>query len=166
MHLFAKLIDHGLEREADMGELNVGGFSAQRVGFAVELLGEEVKLTPRGLVSFDERACFLAMRREAVKLLAQIGTRGDRLDRTLDDLRPPRAWPLRTICSRTRVEKKRSRDSSNRMLVRSSISMRISLNSCSLKLTWPPCRSLIALDSIHHVLPPPRKMVNGRRQPA
>src|SRR6266567_1823822 len=53
----------------------------------------------------------------------------------------PRAWPLRTMCSRTRVEKNRSRDSSNRMLVRSSISMRISLNSCSFRLTWPPWRS-------------------------
>jgi hypothetical protein len=41
------------------------------------------------------------------------------------------------------VEKNRSRDSSNRMLVRSSISMRISLNSCSVKLTGPPLRSIV-----------------------
>src|SRR5258708_20104770 len=38
------------------------------------------------------------------------------------------------------------------MLVRSSISMWISLNSCSVKLTGPPWRSLIVLDSIHCLL--------------
>src|SRR6266550_2043083 len=57
----------------------------------------------------------------------------------------PRSSPLARRCSRTRVEKKRSRDSSKQITVRSSISMRISLNSCSLR-PWPgPWRSLIVL---------------------
>src|SRR5690242_2927435 len=60
----------------------------------------------------------------------------------------PRESPLARKCSRTRVEKNRSRDSSKQMPVRSSISMRISLNSCSLS-PWPgPWRSLIVLPFI------------------
>src|SRR5712692_9751362 len=48
-------------------------------------------------------------------------------------------------CSSTRVEKKRSRDSSKQIPVRSSINMRISLNSCSLKPGTEPWRSLIII---------------------
>src|SRR6266705_2928429 len=46
-------------------------------------------------------------------------------------------------CSRTRAEKKRSRDSSKQIPVRSSISMRISFNSCSLGPCTDPWRSVI-----------------------
>src|SRR6266850_36702 len=55
----------------------------------------------------------------------------------------PRSIPLERKCSRTRVEKKRSRDSSKQIPVRSSISMRISLNSCSLSPSTCPWRSVI-----------------------
>src|SRR6266850_81542 len=55
----------------------------------------------------------------------------------------PRSIPLERRCSRTRVEKKRSRDSSKHIPVRSSISMRISLNSCSFSPCTCPWRSVI-----------------------
>src|SRR5258707_966220 len=57
----------------------------------------------------------------------------------------PRSRPFARRCSRTRVEKKRSRDSSKQIPVRSSINMRISLSSCPLSPCPCPCRSLIAL---------------------
>src|SRR6266481_9986120 len=57
----------------------------------------------------------------------------------------PRSIPLERRCSRTRVERKRSRDSSKQIPVRSSISMRISPSSCSLSPCPCPCRSLIVL---------------------
>src|SRR6266852_5910707 len=64
----------------------------------------------------------------------------------------PRSIPLERRCSRTRVEKKRSRDSSKQIPVRSSISMRISLNSCSLS-PWPdPWRSLIVFPLLGYAL--------------
>src|SRR6267143_1181483 len=59
----------------------------------------------------------------------------------------PRSIPLVRRCSRTRVEKKRSRDSSKQIPVRSSINMRISLNSCSLSPCTCPWRSVIVLPS-------------------
>src|SRR5712664_793352 len=57
----------------------------------------------------------------------------------------PCSIPLERRCSRTRVEKKRSRDSSKQIPVRSSISMRISLNSCSLSPSTCPWRSVIVI---------------------
>src|SRR5579863_5104108 len=52
---------------------------------------------------------------------------------------------LERRCSSTRVEKKRSRDASKQIPVRSSMNMRISLNSCSLKPAAEPWRSLIII---------------------
>src|SRR5215470_18657079 len=60
--------------------------------------------------------------------------------------------PLARRCSRTRVEKNRSRDSSKQMPVRSSINMRISLNSCSLSPCPGPWRSLIVFPFLGYVL--------------
>src|SRR5208282_1356954 len=57
----------------------------------------------------------------------------------------PRSRPLARKCSFTRAEKNRSRDSSKQIPVRSSISMRISLNSCSLRPCAGPWRSLITV---------------------
>src|SRR5277367_213007 len=57
----------------------------------------------------------------------------------------PRSSPFARKCSFTRVEKNRARDSSKQIPVRSSISMRISLNSCSLRPCAGPCRSLITV---------------------
>src|SRR3546814_17946870 len=44
--LLAQPVDHQLEVEADRGESRVEGLGAERVGFAVEFLGEEVELAP------------------------------------------------------------------------------------------------------------------------
>ena len=44
LHLLAELLDHGLELQPDIGQFDVVGFGAQRIGFAVELLGQEIEL--------------------------------------------------------------------------------------------------------------------------
>src|SRR5882724_1776981 len=75
----------------------------------------------------------------------------------------PRSIPLERRCSRTRVEKKRSRDSSKQIPVRSSISMRISLNSCSLSPCACPWRSVIVFPfSGSHSLAPQARRAKSR----
>ena len=44
LHLLAELLDHGLQLQPDIGQLDVVRLRAQRIGFAVELLRQEVEL--------------------------------------------------------------------------------------------------------------------------
>src|SRR6266436_2765247 len=95
------------------------------------------------------------------KLVSCVSRRSSRPSYSMLDLRMarsssvPRSIPLARKCSRTRVEKKRSRDSSKQIPVRSSINMRISLNSCSLGPCTCPWRSLIVLPLCASLLLPP-----------
>src|SRR5882762_2930603 len=73
------------------------------------------------------------------KLVSCVSSRSSSPSYSTLDLRMARS------SSRTRVEKKRSRDSSKQIPVRSSINMRISLSSCSLSPCTCPWRSLIVL---------------------
>src|SRR5205807_5748208 len=43
LDLLAELLDHALELEPDIGELDVVRFGAERIGLAVELLSEEIE---------------------------------------------------------------------------------------------------------------------------
>src|SRR5262249_22264921 len=43
LHLLAELLDNGLELKPDLGEFHVVRFGAQRIGFPIELLGEEIE---------------------------------------------------------------------------------------------------------------------------
>src|SRR5258708_23931236 len=85
------------------------------------------------------------------KLVSCVSSRSSRPSYSTLDFRMarssslPRSIPFARRCSRTRVEKKRSRDSSKQIPVRSSINMRISLSSCSLGPCPCPWRSLIVL---------------------
>jgi len=47
LHLLAKLVDHRLQRQTHMGELNVGGFRTQRIRLTVKFLCKEIELAPR-----------------------------------------------------------------------------------------------------------------------
>src|SRR3981081_2322910 len=44
LDLLAELLDQALELEPDIGQLHVARLGAQRVGLAVELLGEKIEL--------------------------------------------------------------------------------------------------------------------------
>jgi hypothetical protein len=45
LHLLAKLVDHRLQRQTHMGELNVGGFGAQRIRLTVKFLCKKIELS-------------------------------------------------------------------------------------------------------------------------
>ena len=44
LHLLAELLDHGLQLQPDVGQLDVVRLGAQRIGLAVELLRQEIEL--------------------------------------------------------------------------------------------------------------------------
>src|SRR5258706_4808718 len=73
LHLLAKLVDHRLQRQSDMGELNVGGFRTQRIRLTVKFLCKEIELAPGRVLARDQRAGLLTMGGKPVQLLAQIG---------------------------------------------------------------------------------------------
>ncbi len=56
LHLLAHLVDHRLEFETDARDLGIGGLGAERICFAVELLGQKVEAAPGGLFRFQECA--------------------------------------------------------------------------------------------------------------
>ena len=60
LHLLAELLDRGLELEADIGELDVIGLGAQRVGFAVEFLGRGSRAGGRSAPPCPIRVCACA----------------------------------------------------------------------------------------------------------
>src|SRR3546814_5070328 len=63
-----------LEVEADRGESRVEGLGAERVGFAVEFLGEEVELAPHpaAIATADQGPGRLDMGIQPVEFLAHI----------------------------------------------------------------------------------------------
>src|SRR5262249_39835122 len=56
LHLLAHLVDDGLELEARPCRLGVVGLGAERIGLAVELLGQEVEPAPGGLPGIEQSA--------------------------------------------------------------------------------------------------------------
>src|SRR5580698_5037436 len=68
LRLLAELVDHGLERQPRAGKRDVGGFRAQRVGFAVELLRQEIELAADRVAGREKRARLLHMRAQPVEL--------------------------------------------------------------------------------------------------
>ena len=46
LHLLAELLDHALQLEADIGQFDVVRLGAQRIGFAVEFLRQEIEPAP------------------------------------------------------------------------------------------------------------------------
>src|SRR6516165_545542 len=73
LHLLAKLLDDALELEADIGELDVVGLGAQRVGFAIELLGEEIEPATDRSARRDQMADLRHVGGKTVELLADVG---------------------------------------------------------------------------------------------
>src|SRR5262245_4501515 len=53
LHLLAHLVDHRLELQARPRGLGIGRLGAQRIGLAVELLGQEVEAAARRLARDD-----------------------------------------------------------------------------------------------------------------
>jgi len=43
LHLLAKLLDPGLQRQPDARQIEIGRFRAQRVGLAVQFLAEKIQ---------------------------------------------------------------------------------------------------------------------------
>ena len=82
LHLLAELLDHGLQFQTDVGQLDVVRLRAQRIGFAVELLRQEVELAPDRAAGIDQPARLRHMGDEPVELLADVGLGGDQ-DRLL-----------------------------------------------------------------------------------
>jgi hypothetical protein len=82
LHLLAELLDHALELEAGIGQLDVVRLRADRVGFAIELLGEEVEPASDRAAVADQPLRLRDVRRQPVDLLADVGLAGDQ-DRLL-----------------------------------------------------------------------------------
>src|SRR5579871_1004317 len=80
LNLLAKLVDHSLHRQPNMGELNVRRFRAQRIGLTVKFLCKKIELTPGRLAAGDERPGLLAMGGQAVQFFPQIGSGGQQSD--------------------------------------------------------------------------------------
>src|SRR6185437_11528446 len=76
LRLLAELVDGGFEREARARELYVGGFRAQRVGFAVEFLRQKIELAANRIARFQQCARFVHMRPQPVQFLAHVGAGG------------------------------------------------------------------------------------------
>src|SRR6202043_3884820 len=94
LHLLAKLLDHALELEPDIGELDVVRFRAQGIGLAIELLGEKIE-APADRGTLCQQVTGLSdMSCEAVKLLAHVDLGGDQ-DRLL--IQPVTIKPVRGV---------------------------------------------------------------------
>ena len=52
LHLFAQLIDRDFKVNADARELDIAGLRAQGIGFAIELLTNEIELATDRLALF------------------------------------------------------------------------------------------------------------------
>ena len=75
LHLLAQLVDNGLQLEAIAGDVGIVGLRAQRVGFAVELLRQELELAPDRLLRGDQLARGSDVRAEPLHLLLDVGPR-------------------------------------------------------------------------------------------
>src|SRR5215475_11512692 len=77
LHLLAKLLDHRLELKPDVGKRHVVRLGAERIGFAVELLRQEVEPSPDRFAVGDQALGLRDMRGQAIELLANVGLAGD-----------------------------------------------------------------------------------------
>ena len=82
LHLLAELLDHALELEADIGQLHVVRLGAERIGFTIELLREEIEPPAHRTAVGDQALGLRDVRSEPVELLADVGLAGDQ-DRLL-----------------------------------------------------------------------------------
>jgi hypothetical protein len=73
LNLFAKLLDCCLELQADIRELDIIGFGAERVGFSVELLREKIESAADRTALPDQPSRLRHMGRQAIKLLTHVG---------------------------------------------------------------------------------------------
>src|SRR5258708_35573928 len=71
--LLAELIDRGLESESHARQLDIGGFRAQRVRLAIELLREEVELAPDGVGGLQQGPRLADVGVRAIQLFAYLG---------------------------------------------------------------------------------------------
>jgi hypothetical protein len=70
--LLAQPVDGGFEGQAGAGQRRIGGLGAQRIGFAVELLGQKIQLAPAGLPPASSACGRFDMGGQPVQLLADI----------------------------------------------------------------------------------------------
>src|SRR5258707_1203374 len=82
LHLLAQLLDRRLYSEPGARQLDIGGFRAQRIGFAIELLAEKVEATPDRRALAQQILRRREMRRQTVELLADVSA-GDKQGRLL-----------------------------------------------------------------------------------
>ena len=80
LHLLAQLLDGGLQPQPGGGQRRGGGFAAQRVGLAVELLHQEVEAAADGGALGDQGARRGDVAGEPVQFLAHVGARGQQSD--------------------------------------------------------------------------------------
>ena len=76
LDLLAQLVDDGLEFEPGARGFDVGGLRADRIGFAIELLGEKVEFAADRLAARDQFVRRGDMRAQAVELLLDVGPGG------------------------------------------------------------------------------------------
>src|SRR5215472_6818095 len=77
LDLLAKLLDHGLERQPDARQLDIGGFRAQRVGLAVQLLAKEIEPPADGFSLLQKIPRLLEVGTQPPQLLPDIGARDE-----------------------------------------------------------------------------------------
>ena len=71
-HVAGFLLDRGFQLQADIGQLDIVGLGAQRIGFAVELLSEEIEPAADRTALPDQRPRLRHMRGETVKAVVKL----------------------------------------------------------------------------------------------
>jgi len=82
--LLPELVDGGLQVEPDAGQLAVGRFRTQRVGFTIEFLRQEIEAPADRIADCDQAARFRDVGAETVDLLADVGFGGEHGDFLLE----------------------------------------------------------------------------------
>ena len=77
MHLFAHLIDDCFQLKANGGQGLVEGLGTQRIGFAVEFLGQKIKLAARRFGRSDQGAGRFEVGKQAVQFLLNVSAGGN-----------------------------------------------------------------------------------------
>jgi len=73
LHLFPQLLDQHLELDRDVGHADVHGFGAERIGFAVEFLHQEIEPPADGAGLAEHAVDLGKVRREAINFLGDVG---------------------------------------------------------------------------------------------
>src|SRR5258708_4341744 len=72
LHLLAELFHRELQSQPDASQLDVAGFGAECVGFAVQFLAQEIELAPNRIAAPKQLGCLRDVGAQAIQFLADV----------------------------------------------------------------------------------------------